>query len=246
LISIFATIHIAFSKLNIPIVISKKRKSCFFHKIIWTFFLLLPLAVSSYILYTEIHGIKHEIELSTLISIELIVFYFIIKTTEKNKTLHNLFQLKFDLLYERISPTEALSRLEIITFGSRLNKIIEKEIGIFIDAIHDIEDELRQANNYAEKITLLKDNEDSKISEDAFYDAIYARIKICKEKMKNVFKSYNKLRFKLMTIVNQADNSQELIELEDKLQKEIKKIVVQLDKLEPVLSNTHQLDKDNR
>ena len=48
------------------------------------------------------------------------------KLRNKHSCITNLYQLKNDILFIKVSDDEAQRRLEIIVFGLRLNKVIEK------------------------------------------------------------------------------------------------------------------------
>ena len=229
---------IIISHFNLPVVTSKTKKNKLIQTIIFIILRLTPIVVSFYILFSEIEDIKtqrNDIELSVLIALELVVLYLLIKSTEKNKTLHNLFQLKQDLLYERIESSDAINRLEIIISGSRLNKIMEKELGKIIETIHEVENDFRQAHKYAEKIHSLGNDENLILSKETLIDAIRTRVNKTKEKMIVLAKYYTTFTLKFKVIVTQAEDDIEIKEIEDMVANEIDKLNNQMKKLKACL-----------
>lgn len=240
---LFCLLIIMFSLFNFPIVTSKRKKTGIITKIVTIVVCLAPLLLSFFIMISEIHdlkSVKNEIELSTLISIELILFYLFVKTSEKNKTLRNLYMLKKDMLYGSISVDDACDRLEVIISGFRLNKVMEKEIGEIIETIYDVEEEIRQAQKYAEKARQL--GNDDEISKQAFADAIRIRMLKSKGKMKHVIRCFAKFTIKMGVIVNQAEDSFEIKEMNERVSGEISKINKQLDVFIETSHNAGLLD----
>lgn len=225
---------------NIPIAVSKRKKPNIIIKLFAYIMSFAPLIISCWIFFSEISDIKNvknEMDLSIKISASLILLYFIFKLSEKNQTLHNLIQLKRDLFKNLIGTDDASNRLDTIIFGLKLDKVMEKELGDTLNAIHNVEFELKQANMYAEKISSLKQDKLSNTSKQAFEDALQIRTHKAKEKMNYALKCYRKFSFKFMTIVNQSEKTPEEKEIIDKLAYNIKKIKTELEKLESNSAN---------
>ena len=102
----------------------------------------IPIVISIFIFFNlEFDLTKNlkEIEIAILLSTAFILFYLFIKLTISNPLLSNLSQIRKDLAFGFITVDEANSRLEIVTYGMRLNKVIENELSSSLDNMHNPE-----------------------------------------------------------------------------------------------------------